>query len=107
MNKALLITIILVASLSAAAAPKRVTPAPLGPMPSTPTLQVGSMQLTRCPGVPAYCGTLLRPLDPAGEVSGTIKIALQLFPHRDHSQPALETIVARRQRALTNKQKNR
>ncbi len=89
-------TIVLATALTTAAAPKRGASASVPPAsaPSAAVLQVGSLQLRRCPGVPAYCGTLDRPLDPSGQVSGTIKIALQLFPHRDHSQSALETIVA-------------
>src|ERR1700704_3621833 len=58
------------------------------------TLDAGSLRLTRCPPGPAYCGMLARPLDPAGQVSGTIGIAFAFFPHHDRSQPALETIVA-------------
>ena len=60
----------------------------------SPALQIGSVMLGKCPGVPAYCGSLSRPLDPAGQVSGNIRIVFQLFPHRDRSQPALEPIVA-------------
>jgi len=40
------------------------------------------------------CGTLTRPLDPAGQVPGTIDIGFQLYPARDTSQPPIGTIVA-------------
>jgi len=97
MNKtwmALLLPCVLV--LSAAASPRRGSPAPspAGAQPTAPTLQAGNLTLIRCPDVPAYCGTLDRPIDPAGQVSGTIKIALQLYPHRERTQPPLEAIVA-------------
>ena len=61
---------------------------------ASPTVRIGSVELTRCRAGNAYCGTLERPLDPAGEVSGTIGIAFEFYPHRDLTQPALETIVA-------------
>ena len=47
--------------------------------------------LQPCPVSPALCGTLARPLDPTGEVAGTISIAFQFFPARDGAQG---TIVA-------------
>ena len=51
--------------------------------------------LRTCPHNPAaLCGTLSRPLDPAGGLRGTIQIAFQYYPARDSSQPALGTIVA-------------
>jgi pimeloyl-ACP methyl ester carboxylesterase len=51
--------------------------------------------LRTCPHNPsALCGTLWRPLDPAGQVGGTIQIAFEFYPARDGSQPALGTIVA-------------
>jgi pimeloyl-ACP methyl ester carboxylesterase len=55
----------------------------------------GEPKLQPCPHNPAaLCGSLARPLDPAGQVAGTIQIAFQLYPARDGSQPALGTIVA-------------
>jgi pimeloyl-ACP methyl ester carboxylesterase len=84
---------------SGATAKPRTPPVALSAVDSETTpvaaaIRIGSLQLMRCPDVPAYCGTLDRPLDPAGQVSGTIKIAVQLFRHRDQTQPPLETIVA-------------
>jgi len=57
-------------------------------------IRVGSLTLTRCPTIQAYCGSLTRPLDPAGQVPGTIDIAFEFYPHLDASQPAAGTIVA-------------
>jgi pimeloyl-ACP methyl ester carboxylesterase len=72
--------------------PGRLAPGWTSPL--APRIQVGSLRLVRCPVAPAYCGSLVRPLDPAGEVSGSIAIGFEFFPHRDPSQPALGTIVA-------------
>ncbi len=58
------------------------------------TLHVGSLDLKRCAKVPAYCGDLLRPLDPAGEVPGTISIHFEFYPRRNSHQPSLGTLVA-------------
>jgi pimeloyl-ACP methyl ester carboxylesterase len=68
---------------------------PIQNIPLSPaSMLMGRVHLTRCPSLPAYCGALDRPLDPAGEVSGSIRIVFKIFPHFDHSQPGLETIVA-------------
>ncbi len=58
------------------------------------TLHVGSLDLKRCASAPAYCGDLVRPLDSAGEVSGTISIHFEFYPHRNAHQPSLGTLVA-------------
>ncbi len=50
--------------------------------------------LAPCPVIPALCGSIARPLDPAGQVVGDIQIAFELYPHRDASQAATGTIVA-------------
>ena len=57
-------------------------------------IQVGTLQLRPCLTAPAYCGALDRPLDPAGEVQGTISIGFEYYPRTDQSKPALGTIVA-------------
>jgi pimeloyl-ACP methyl ester carboxylesterase len=59
-----------------------------------PPIQVGTLQLRTCLTAPAYCGSLDRPLDPAGEVQGTISIGFEYYPRTDQSKPALGTIVA-------------
>src|SRR5579871_3268337 len=61
---------------------------------SPDAIRVGSLTLYRCPVVEAYCGVLEQPLDPAGEVPGTIPIAFEFYPHSAASQPSSGTIVA-------------
>lgn len=58
------------------------------------TLKVGTLELESCVGGSAWCGSIDRPIDPAGEVPGTIPIAFEYHPRRDTSKPALGTIVA-------------
>jgi len=61
---------------------------------TTQGLTVGGATLKLCAkGVSYYCGTLTRPLDPAGQVSGTIGIHYEWYPHTN-SGPAIGTIVA-------------
>lgn len=57
-------------------------------------IHVGALDLFRCPNAPAYCGSLERALDPAGEVPGKIRIGFEIYPHTDSSNPPLGTIVA-------------
>lgn len=57
-------------------------------------IRVGTQTLARCPSIPAYCGSLTRPLDPAGQVPGTIQIGFEFYPHLNASQPATGAIVA-------------
>src|SRR5215468_2465519 len=68
-------------------------PAELVPKPSQSEIQVGSLRLRRCKGVPAYCGAIIRSLDPSGGTRETIKIGFQFYPHANSSS-RLETIVA-------------
>ena len=56
-------------------------------------LVVGSVTLHPCEILPGYCGNLLRPLDPSGQVPGNISIGFEFFRHAE-SGVALETIVA-------------
>ena len=69
-------------------------PAELVRKPSEAEIQVGSLRLRRCKGVPAYCGAIIRRLDPTGSARETIKVGFQFYPHSDSSAPHLETIVA-------------
>ncbi len=56
---------------------------------------VGGVRLSRCFSEhDYYCGTLRRPLDPAGQVPGTIEIAFAWLPHSDARRRATGTIVA-------------
>jgi len=56
-------------------------------------LLVGTLELRRCPVVPAYCGTLDRPLDPTGAVAGRIAIHFEYYPHSGPGKPS-GTLVA-------------
>ena len=47
------------------------------------SLTVGSLELTACGTHGAYCGYLPRPLDPLGQVPGTISIYFEFYPHRE------------------------
>src|SRR5207253_37724 len=70
-------------------------PAELVRKPSEAEIQVGSLRLRRCKGVPAYCGAIIRSLDPSGAITrDTIKIGFQFYPHLNSSAQQLETIVA-------------
>lgn len=58
-------------------------------------LLVGSLWLHPCSDGPGYwCGTLARPIDPSGEVSGTISIAFTWLPHARANSLSQGTIVA-------------
>ncbi|HEY1312975.1 MAG TPA: alpha/beta hydrolase, partial [Steroidobacteraceae bacterium] len=61
------------------------------PVPAS--LRVGNIELRRCPRVPAYCGTLDRPLDPTGVVPGRISIYFEYYPPIGPG-PASNTLVA-------------
>jgi pimeloyl-ACP methyl ester carboxylesterase len=42
----------------------------------------------------AACGSVLRPLDPTGQVKGKIAVFYRFYPHLDSGKPAAGTIVA-------------
>lgn len=75
------------------AGPKKAPPAPM-PAVRDATMTIGSVSLSACPEGSSYCGFLTRPLDPTGQVPGTIDIHYEIFPHRDTTQPPLEPVVA-------------
>ncbi len=55
----------------------------------------GTLHLKPCfPEREYYCGALRRPLDPAGQVAGTIDVAFAWLPHSDARRRAAGTIVA-------------
>ena len=58
-----------------------------------PSLRVGTMHLHRCAGVAAYCGDLLRPLDPTGRFTDRIAVHFEWYPHTG-AGPAVGTLVA-------------
>jgi pimeloyl-ACP methyl ester carboxylesterase len=62
--------------------------------PEAAALRVGTLLLHRCPQVRAYCGSIERPLDPANQVAGVIRIGFSWLPHRDAGVPAEGTILA-------------
>ncbi len=60
----------------------------------TATLSVGKLTLVKCNSNPlGYCGSIDRPLDPTGAVSGSINIGFEWYPRRDSSKPALGTFL--------------
>jgi pimeloyl-ACP methyl ester carboxylesterase len=60
---------------------------------AAPTLQVGTVVLRRCEKVPAYCGELDRPMDPAGAIPGRLSIYFEFYPHSGSGRPS-GTVVA-------------
>jgi pimeloyl-ACP methyl ester carboxylesterase len=57
-------------------------------------LQVGTLTLTHCDVLPhAWCGSLRRAWDPAGNVSGSLAVGFAYLPASDTSQPATGTLV--------------
>lgn len=57
------------------------------------TLTVGSLALVSCGHDGGYCGSLERPLDPMGSVTGTISIGFEYYP-RSTRGPSAGTLVA-------------
>jgi pimeloyl-ACP methyl ester carboxylesterase len=82
------------ASAPAVAAHKKMPPPTTGSADLGPSIQMGSLIIEHCPALPAYCGRLPRPLDPAGQVPGTIDIGFQIYPRRNWPGPSAGTIVA-------------
>ena len=83
-----------IASAPVAEASRRNMSAPVAARDLGPTIEMGSLVLRHCPGVPAYCGRLTRPLDPAGQVQGTIDIGFQVYPRGNWPSPGAGTIAA-------------
>src|SRR5215470_18876329 len=85
----------LISFLATAAFAKRLKPpAEVVRKPSESEIQVESLRLRRCKGVPAYCGAIIRSLDPSGATRETIKIGFQFYPHQSPTAQRLEPIVA-------------
>jgi pimeloyl-ACP methyl ester carboxylesterase/DNA-binding beta-propeller fold protein YncE len=59
-----------------------------------PAARVGQLTLHRCAHAQAYCGSIARPLDPTGNVSGTTPIGFTWLPRRNANQPSAGTILA-------------
>ena len=56
------------------------------------TLTVGRLTLHRCATPARWCGTLQRPLDPSGSISGSVPIYFEYYPHSG-AGPAVGTVV--------------
>ena len=69
-------TLLLVLPLQATVAAE-----PSGSASGAPTLKVGALTLKRCAPPGAWCGTLARPLDPAGAVPGSVAVYFEYYPH--------------------------
>jgi pimeloyl-ACP methyl ester carboxylesterase len=59
------------------------------------TITVNGITLTPCVAqYGGYCGSIVRPIDPAGRVAGHISIGFEFYPHTDTGKPSLGTIIA-------------
>ncbi|MGD0864122.1 MAG: alpha/beta fold hydrolase [Rhizomicrobium sp.] len=60
-----------------------------------PTIHVGTLTLTFCIAqYDAYCGKLLRPLDPDHPSNGKVPIGFEYYPRTDRARASLGTIIA-------------
>src|SRR3984957_2968928 len=58
------------------------------------TITVGELTLTFCNSdYTGYCGSITRPIDPAGVTPGTLTVGFDYYPRTDSSQPSLGTIL--------------
>src|SRR3984957_905084 len=58
------------------------------------TITVGQLTLTFCnTDYTGYCGSIPRPIDPAGLTPGTITVGFEYYPRSDQSKPSLGTIL--------------
>jgi pimeloyl-ACP methyl ester carboxylesterase len=58
------------------------------------TIQVGALTLTFCNSdYNGYCGSITRPIDPGGKVSGTISVGFEYYPRTNTRSPRLGTIL--------------
>jgi pimeloyl-ACP methyl ester carboxylesterase len=60
---------------------------------SDESLHVGSLTLHHCSTPAQWCGTLPRPLDPSGQVSGSVPVYFEYYPHLN-TGPSAGTLVA-------------
>ncbi len=67
---------------------------PVAELPPAASIKMGSLVLPPCANAAAYCGTIMRPLDPAGYVTQQIPIAFRLYPRRHREKPPAGTILA-------------
>ncbi len=64
-----------------------------GVAPAAASRTVASLVLHRCASAAPWCATLERPLDPRGEVPGTVPVYFEYYPHTG-ARPAAGTLVA-------------
>jgi pimeloyl-ACP methyl ester carboxylesterase len=58
------------------------------------TIQVGALTLKLCnKDYTGYCGTIVRPLDPAGVTPGTLHVGFEYYPRSDTAHARLGTIL--------------
>jgi pimeloyl-ACP methyl ester carboxylesterase len=58
------------------------------------TITIGTLALEYCNSdYDGYCGSIKRPLDPTGQVRGSINIGFEYYPRFDQHSPALGTLV--------------
>jgi pimeloyl-ACP methyl ester carboxylesterase len=61
---------------------------------TTNAITVGSLTLTPCqPDYGGYCGSITRPLDPNGVVTGRITVGFEYYPHSDLGHARVSTIL--------------
>ncbi len=76
---------------AAAAATSGRAAAPSGP---PATIKVGNLTLSLCnTDYTGYCGSIRRPIDPAGAVSGQITVGFEYYPRTDSAHSRLGTIL--------------
>jgi pimeloyl-ACP methyl ester carboxylesterase len=60
----------------------------------SPAASAASATLARCKVLPqARCGSIERPWEPGNPAAGTVTVGFAFVPARDHSKPALGTVV--------------
>jgi len=58
------------------------------------SISVGRLTLTLCnTDYTGYCGSIRRPLDPAGAVQGTVNVGFEYYPRSNQRSPSLGTIL--------------
>jgi pimeloyl-ACP methyl ester carboxylesterase len=91
------VVVVAVTVLLGGAAPGVATPTP--PTRSSATsgdVVVGQLTLHPCKvRKRTLCGSLVRPWDPSGAISGSIRVGFAFLPARDRSRPVLGTLVPR------------
>jgi pimeloyl-ACP methyl ester carboxylesterase len=83
-----LVSILAISVISAMVAPLASAAAPPA------KITVGTLTLKLCnTDYTGYCGSLKRPLDPTGQVKGSINVGFEYYPRFDQASPALGTLL--------------